>query len=52
MFATCKEIGPRINLTINKAYEVLETKECFFGKAYVVRNDKGIRQAYMISRFE
>jgi hypothetical protein len=52
MVATCKEIGPRIKLTVGKRYPVLEEREEFFGAAYIVLNDEGIRQAYMKERFE
>jgi hypothetical protein len=52
MFKTCKEIGPRINLTVNKKYEVLETKiNKYFGKLFIVLNDNGDRQAYVSERF-
>lgn len=52
MFKTCKEAGPRINLTVNKRYEVLETKiNKYFGKLFIVLNDNGERQAYVESRF-
>lgn len=53
MFKTCKETGPRINLTLNKRYEVLETKiNKYFGKLFVIMNDYGERQAYVAERFK